>query len=130
MYFYKNTYAEHHSGTAQGGAASTITLATEANSSTINYYNGWEIQITNNDPQGSQGVTKEVQSLERTRRNSISDLKEKMWQKLLDAEEESAEIITKYKKENDKLKKNIIEIKKELQFCTISKLNMQTISDS
>ena len=69
-------------------------------------------------------LTKEVQNLEKVRRNSITDLKEKMWQKLLEAEEESAELIAKYKKENDKLKIDINNLKKELQFLTISKLNM------
>ena len=47
-----------------------------------------------------------------------------MWQKLLEAEEESAELISKYKRENDKLKLEMNKLKKDIQFLTISKLNM------
>jgi hypothetical protein len=61
MYFYNNTYAEHHSGTSQGGVTNLqIKLATEANSTTSNYYTGWEVKITNNIPQGVQGLTRSI----------------------------------------------------------------------
>jgi len=46
-------------GTAQAGAASTITLAAGANASD-DYYNGWYIKITNDTPTGIQNEIRKI----------------------------------------------------------------------